>query len=73
MAGPTRLADLRKAIGWSAESTIRASISALCEEGALAKERRGESQAVVTELTAAGRELITVADVLESWLTQFPA
>lgn len=48
VAGPTRLADLRKAIGWSAESTIRASISALCEEGALAKERRGESQAVVT-------------------------
>lgn len=72
--GPTRLADIRKAIGWSAESTIRASITTLCEEGALVKERLGESsQAVTTELSPAGHELLFVADVLESWLARFPA
>lgn len=71
--GPTRLADIRKAIGWSAESTIRASIATLCDEGALIKERSYVSaQAVTTELSPAGHELLYVADVLEAWLAQSP-
>jgi DNA-binding HxlR family transcriptional regulator len=71
--GPIRLAEIRKGISWAPESTIRASISTLCDEGALVRERAYGSQAVTTQLTPAGHELFFLADVVESWLARCPA
>jgi DNA-binding HxlR family transcriptional regulator len=74
LGGPLRLSDVQDAIGWSAESTVRAAISNLCELGALEKQRLGESsRAVATALNEVGREFIFVADELESWLSRNPA
>lgn len=71
--GPQRLADVQAAVGFTAESTVRAAISNLCEVGALAKEAAGgSSQGVTTELTEAGVDMVFAADVLETWLAQSP-
>lgn len=72
--GPRRLSDVQEAIGWSAESTVRAAIANLCETGALERQRVGESsRAVATSLSDIGRELLFVADELEVWLARNPA
>ncbi|HZO05794.1 MAG TPA: winged helix-turn-helix transcriptional regulator, partial [Solirubrobacterales bacterium] len=74
MEGPRRLSDVQEVIGWSAESTIRAAISNLCEVGALEKQRVGDSaRAVATDLSEVGKELLFVADELETWLARNPA
>ncbi|MBK5218514.1 MAG: winged helix-turn-helix transcriptional regulator [Thermoleophilia bacterium] len=71
--GPKRLADIQGAVGMAAESTVRATVSNLCEVGALAKEAVGNSsQAVETRLTEAGKEMVFVADVIDTWLSQAP-
>ncbi len=57
----------------AAESTVRATLSNLRRVGALAKETAGNSsQAVETRLTAAGQEMVFVADVIDTWLARAP-
>jgi DNA-binding HxlR family transcriptional regulator len=73
LEGPQRLAQLQEKVGWSAPTTVRAAVSGLCELGALSKESVGDSSyAVATELTAAGREMLTVGDEVEAWLALCP-
>lgn len=72
--GPQRLADVKAAIGWSAESTLRAAVANLCEAGALVKESLPDgAHAVATRLTDAGEEMLFVADTIEAWLARSPA
>ena len=69
--GPQRVSKLHERIGWAAQTTLRASVGMLVEAGALTK--ADESQyAVEHSLTAAGREMLFVADVLEDWLERNP-
>jgi DNA-binding HxlR family transcriptional regulator len=71
--GPKRLVDVQTAVGMAAESTVRATISNLCEVGAIMKEAVGNSaQAVETMLTATGEEMVAVADVIDAWLARAP-
>jgi DNA-binding HxlR family transcriptional regulator len=71
--GPHRLAELQEKIGWSAQSTVRAAVSNLCEAGALTKQTVGKSPyAVATALSAAGEEMLSVADAIEAWLGLCP-
>jgi DNA-binding HxlR family transcriptional regulator len=67
--GPLRLTELQEKIGWSAQTTVRAAISNLCEVGALAKQPVGRTpHAVATSLGPAGDDMLSVADALETWL-----
>jgi DNA-binding HxlR family transcriptional regulator len=71
--GPRRLAELQEKVGWSAQTTVRAAVANLRELGALTKEAVGDSNhAMATELTAAGREMLFVADEVEVWLALCP-
>jgi DNA-binding HxlR family transcriptional regulator len=71
--GPQRLAHLQEKVGWSAQTTVRAAVGSLRELGALAKqEAGGSSNAIATELTAGGREMLFVADEVEAWLARCP-
>jgi DNA-binding HxlR family transcriptional regulator len=71
--GPQRLAELQEKVGWSAQTTVRAAISNLCEIGALVKETVGSSPyAVATSLSPAGEEMLFVADEVEAWLALCP-
>jgi DNA-binding HxlR family transcriptional regulator len=71
--GPRRLADVQGAVGMAAESTVRATVSNLCEVGAIVKEAAGRStQAVETTLTEAGKEMVFVADIIDTWLSRAP-
>jgi DNA-binding HxlR family transcriptional regulator len=73
-AGPLRLAELQELIGWSAEATVRGAIKNLQECAGLVKQpAEGKSNAVATELGPAGRDLLTVAEVLEGWLSECPS
>jgi DNA-binding HxlR family transcriptional regulator len=70
---PMRLAELRRATGLPAQTTLRGHLATLGEIGAL--EKRPTSQmpyAVENELTPMGRDLLGVADRLEGWLNQAP-
>ncbi|HYJ22336.1 MAG TPA: hypothetical protein VEW07_09975 [Solirubrobacterales bacterium] len=67
------MAELLERIGWAAQSTVRAAIANLCELGALTKQAAGDSpRGVVTELSAAGQEILFVADEVEVWLARCP-
>lgn len=71
--GPCRLVELQERIGRTAQTTVRAAVSNLDQIGALQKQSVGESSyAVATRLTAAGAEMLFVADVVEEWLTLCP-
>jgi DNA-binding HxlR family transcriptional regulator len=71
--GPQRLAELQERVGWSAQTTVRAAVSNLRRLGALRKEVVGNSpHAVATELTPAGREMLSVADQVDAWLARCP-
>jgi DNA-binding HxlR family transcriptional regulator len=68
-----RLADLPEKVGYPAQTTLRAALANLREVGALAKHERGGSRfATENELTAAGEEMLFVADVVERWLARAP-
>lgn len=70
---PMRLAELRRATGLPAQTTLRGHLTSLSELGVV--EKRPTQQmpyAVEIELTALGRELLEVADRLEVWLNQAP-
>lgn len=70
---PMRLAELRRATGLPAQTTLRGHLASLGEIGVL--EKRPTQQmpyAVESELTPMGRALLGVADRLEAWLRQAP-
>ena len=72
--GPLRLVELQELVGWSAEASVRGAIKNLQECGGLVKQpAEGQSNAVATALGPAGKDLLTVADVLEGWLGECPA
>lgn len=71
-AGPLRPKDLDEALGWAPQSSLRAVVNSMCELGTLTRTESGEGANSVTELTAAGRELLPVADALETWLHNAP-
>lgn len=70
---PMRLAELRKATGLPAQTTLRSHLANLFEIGVLVK-RPAEQMpyAVENELTPMGRELLDVANRLEAWLARAP-
>ena len=72
--GWQRLSGIQERAGWSAEATLRGAVKALCEIGALEKQRlRGQrGSGVATALTSAGVEMLVVARVLEKWLAACP-
>jgi DNA-binding HxlR family transcriptional regulator len=70
--GPLRLSKLHEEISWAPPTTVRAALTHLCEIGALAGPESGSRFAVENELTAAGEELLVVADVVEAWLARAP-
>jgi DNA-binding HxlR family transcriptional regulator len=70
---PMRLADLRKAAGLPAQTTLRGHLAGLGEEGLVAKRATPQMPyAVENELTPMGEELLDVAERLESWLQKSP-
>src|SRR4051812_46837196 len=71
--GPMRLAELRRATGLPAQTTLRGHLSSLGAMGIVAKRPASEMPyAVANELTPAGRELLAVAESLEGWLSRAP-
>jgi len=70
---PMRLAQLRKATGLPAQTTLRGHLASLGEIGALSKRTVEQMPyAVENQLTPMGRELVAVADLLEAWLREAP-
>ncbi len=71
--GPMRLAELRKATGLPAQTTLRGHILSLGEIGVLSKRPTEQMPyAVENGLTSMGRDLLAVADRLEAWLGGAP-
>jgi DNA-binding HxlR family transcriptional regulator len=67
------LAELRRATGLPAQTTLRGHLASLSEVGVLNKRPTTQMPyAVENELTPMGRELLDVADRLEAWLNQAP-
>jgi len=72
-ARPMRLAELRKATGLPAQTTLRGHLASLVETGVIAKRPTQQMPyAVENELTPLGRGLLDVADRLEGWLKEAP-
>ncbi|HEV7616311.1 MAG TPA: winged helix-turn-helix transcriptional regulator [Solirubrobacterales bacterium] len=70
---PMRLAELRKQTGLPAQTTLRGHLASLGELGVLIKRPTEQMPYTVeNELTPMGRELLAVADRLESWLGHAP-
>lgn len=70
---PMRLAELRRAAGLPAQTTLRGYLSQLAELGVLSKRPTTRMPyAVENELTPAGRAVLDVADHLEAWLGLAP-
>lgn len=68
-AGPRQLGELRQQTGAPAQTTLRAQLRRLVELGAIERHRRNRFPgALQYELTPAGRDLLFVIDVLDSWL-----
>jgi DNA-binding HxlR family transcriptional regulator len=68
-----RLAELRKATGLPAQTTLRGHLTTLAEMGMLSKRPTERMPyAVENELTPMGRELLCVGQRLEAWLGQAP-
>lgn len=71
--GPKQQAELGRECGLPAQTTLRAQLKRLTEIGAIEKHRRNRFPgALEYELTAAGRELVLVAQTLEDWLEMSP-
>jgi DNA-binding HxlR family transcriptional regulator len=71
---PRSQPELRRELGFPAQSTLRAQLRRLEEVGAVEKDRTDRSPASLDYgLTAAGNDLLFVADVLERWLGEAPA
>jgi len=73
LEGPLRLPDLRERIGGAAQTTLRGQVGNLRGIGALERHvRGGMPYTVENELTALGREVLEVAEVVEAWLARAP-
>ena len=71
--GPLRLPDLRERIGGAAQTTLRGQVGNLRGIGALERHvRGGMPYTVENELTAVGRGVLAVAEVVEAWLSRAP-
>jgi DNA-binding HxlR family transcriptional regulator len=71
--GPLRLPDLRERIGGAAQTTLRGQVGNLRGIGALERHvRGGMPYTVENELTAIGKEVLRVAEVVETWLACAP-
>jgi DNA-binding HxlR family transcriptional regulator len=71
--GPRSLADLRRRLGSPPQTTMRRQLRALTEIGALTRQRQSAFPASMAyELTRSGRELVSVAGILEGWLARCP-
>lgn len=71
--GPLRLAELRRATGLPAQTTLRGHLASLGTLGIVAKRPANEMPyAVENELTPVGLELLRVAESLEAWLNRAP-
>lgn len=70
--GPKRLTELQRLVGLSAQTSVRASVSNLHAIGALTKRPVGDSSHAATALTDAGKEMLFVADEVETWLARSP-
>ncbi len=72
-ARPMRLAELRKATGLPAQTTLRGHIASLSDIGLLTKRPTDHvPYAVENVLTGMGEEMLFVASRLEAWLLQAP-
>lgn len=72
-ARPMRLAELRKATGLPAQTTLRGHIASLSDLGLLKKRPTDHvPYAVENALTGTGEEMLFVAGRLEAWLLQAP-
>ncbi|HEX5929348.1 MAG TPA: winged helix-turn-helix transcriptional regulator [Solirubrobacterales bacterium] len=70
---PMRLAELRKATGLPAQTTLRGHLATLVELGVVQKRPTQQMPyAVENELTPLGRGLLDVAGRLEAWLKSSP-
>lgn len=73
LEGPLRLPDLRERIGGAAQTTLRGQVGNLRGIGALERRvRGGMPYTVENELTVTGREVLTVAEIVETWLGRAP-
>jgi DNA-binding HxlR family transcriptional regulator len=73
LEGPLRLPDLRERIGGAAQTTLRGQVGNLRGIGALERQvRSGMPYTVENELTAVGRGVLTVAEIVEAWLRRAP-
>lgn len=71
--GPRELLDLRQAVGSPPQSTMRVYTRTLAEIGVLERHRQNEFPSTAKySITAAGRSLLVVANVLEAWLQTAP-
>lgn len=71
--GPERQSELRRSTGSPAQSTLRAQLRRLVEVGAIERHRRSRFPGTIEcELTAAGKQLLSVLGSLGSWLEQAP-
>lgn len=70
---PLRLPDLRERIGGAAQTTLRGQVGNLRGIGALERQvRGGMPYTVENELTAVGRGVLAVAEIVEAWLLRAP-
>jgi DNA-binding HxlR family transcriptional regulator len=73
-AGPQRLQDLMRHLGFPPRSTTRLYLQTLTEIGAIERHSRSTFPASVDyEITEGGRALLRVADTLQAWLLASPA
>lgn len=71
--GPMRLADLRRAVGGPAQTTLRGNLDTLFAIGALEKRQgNGRANMVYNALTPIGKEMLLVADAVDAWLARAP-
>lgn len=71
--GSKQQAELRRATGSPAQTTLRAQLKRLIEIGVIEKRRRNRFPGTLEyELTATGEDLIFVAAVLDRWLDEAP-
>jgi DNA-binding HxlR family transcriptional regulator len=71
--GPLRLPDLRERIGGAAQTTLRGQVGNLRGIGALERQVcGGMPYTVENQLTAVGRGVLAVAEVVEAWLARAP-
>jgi DNA-binding HxlR family transcriptional regulator len=72
-SGPLRAAELNEKTEWPAQTTLRAALTKLRQFNLLDRhEAGGAPYGVVTELTAAGKDVLYVAEVVERWLGKAP-